>query len=185
MDHRLGPMGQEGVVEAVVTGKAKNATEALRSERLAERHERNADIAALQKKVLEGSKLMEREKVVQERWSAMRANVLTNDVSIAESQAMRAFDRWSKDSGVSLSDLKPQWKRPNSEEYQTIECRAEATGSLSSLTKFLYQVEKDPLAMKVEVMDLTTRDTDGRNLTLSLQLSGLVLMPKNNENAAK
>jgi hypothetical protein len=46
-------------------------------------------------------------------------------------------------------------------------------------------VEKDPLAMKVDVVDLTTRDTEGRNLTMALQLSGLVLTPKRNENAAK
>jgi len=58
-------------------------------------------------------------------------------------------------------------------------------GSLASLTRFLYQVEKDPLAMKVDVVDLTTRDTEGRNLTMALQLSGLVLTPKRNENAAK
>ena len=36
---------QRRVVEAVTTGKAKNATEALRSERLAERHARNAETA--------------------------------------------------------------------------------------------------------------------------------------------
>mgnify|MGYP003352494850 CR=1 FL=1 len=41
------------------------------------------------------------------------------------------------------------------------------------------------MAMKVEMVDLTTRDVEGRNLTLSLQLSGLVLTPKKNELGAK
>ena len=92
----------------------------------------------------------------------------------------------SKDAGVNVSGLKPQWKRGSDrDEHQVLECRAEASGSLSSLSRFLYQVEKDPMAMKVDVVDLTTRDTEGRNLTLSLQVSGLVLTPKKNENLAK
>lgn len=147
---------------------------------------RTTEIADLQKKVLEGGKLLERDRVVRERWNSMRANALTNDTSAAEAQALRAFERWSKDSGVNMSGIKPAWKRANTgEDYQTLECRADATGTLASLAKFLYQVEKDPMAMRVDVVDLTTRDTDGRNLTMSLQLSGLVLMPKNNETPAK
>ena len=39
--------------------------------------------------------------------------------------------------------------------------------------------------MKVDSVELATRDVEGRNLTLSLQLSGLVLNPKKNENGAK
>ncbi|MFA6546074.1 MAG: hypothetical protein WCS99_16770 [Limisphaerales bacterium] len=144
---------------------------------------RNTEIGDLEKKVAAGTKLLERERIVREKWGSMRANALTNEVSMAESQALRAFERWSREAGVSISGLKPQWKRANVEEYQTLECRADASGSLSSLARFLYQIEKDPLAMKVDVVDLTARDTDGRNLTMSLQLSGLVLTPKNNENA--
>ncbi len=146
---------------------------------------RNTEIDDLQKKVTNGAKLLERERAVKDKWASWRANALTNEVSLAEGQALRAFERWSRDAGVTISGLKPQWKRSNTEDYQTLECRADAVGSLSSLAKLLYQVEKDPIAMKVDVVDLTTRDTDGRNLTMSLQLSGLVLTPKRNENTAK
>lgn len=147
---------------------------------------RTKSIAELEKQVANGGKLLERERAVRDKWNSMRANALTNDVSAAESQALRAFERWGRDAGVTVSGLKPAWKRASDrEEHQTLECRADATGSLSSLARFLYQVEKDPMAMKVDVVDLTTRDTEGRNLTLSLQLSGLVLTPKKNENTAK
>ena len=154
---------------------------------------RTARIADLEKKVAEGTKKLERDRAVRDKWNSMRDNALTNDTSAAESQALRAFERWSRDANVTISGLKPQWKRSNStEDYQTLECRADATGSLASLARFLYQVEKDPLAMKVDVVDLTARDVEGRNLTLALQLSGLVLTPKKvaltprkNEAAAK
>ncbi len=147
---------------------------------------RTKRIAELEKQVDEGAKKLERERAVRDKWAAMKANTLTNDVSAAEGQALRAFERWGRDANLTVSGLKPAWKRAASgEEHQTLECRADATGSLSSLARFLYQVERDPLAMKVDVVDLTTRDTEGRNLTLSLQLSGLVLTPKKNENSAK
>lgn len=147
---------------------------------------RTKSIAELEKQVANGGKLIERDRAVRDKWNSMRANALTNDVSAAEGQALRAFERWGRDAGVTVSGLKPAWKRSNDrEEHQTLECRADATGSLSSLARFLYQVEKDPMAMKVDVVDLTTRDTEGRNLTLSLTLSGLVLTPKKNENSAK
>ena len=147
---------------------------------------RTARIADLEKKVAEGTKKLERDHAVRDKWNSMRDNALTNDVSLAESQALRAFERWSRDANVTISGLKPQWKRSNSaDEYQTLECRADATGSLASLARFLYQVEKDPMAMKVDVVDLTARDAEGRNLTLALQLSGLVLTPKKGELTVK
>lgn len=147
---------------------------------------RTKRIAELEKQVAEGTKKLERDRPIRDRWNAMRASALTNDVTAAERQALGAFDRWSRDARVSISSLKPSWKRTSDrEEHQAIEYHADVTGSLANLSQFLYQIEKDPLAMKVDVVDLTTRDAEGRNLTLSLQLSGLVLTPKKNENAAK
>ena len=147
---------------------------------------RTARIAALEEKVAAGTEKLKNAEKLQAKWNSMSANTLTNEISAAESQALRAFERWSRDANVTISGLKPQWKRSNSaDEYQTLECRADATGSLASLARFLYQVEKDPMAMKVDVVDLTTRDVEGRNLTLALQLSGLVLTPKKNEATAK
>jgi hypothetical protein len=147
---------------------------------------RNKRIAELEKQIAEGTKKLERDRSIRDKWTSMRAHALTNTVSGAESQALRAFERWGKDAGVTVTGLKPQWKRGSDrDEHQVLECRADASGSLSSLARFLYQVEKDPMAIKVDVVDLTTRDNEGRNLTLSLQVSGLVLTPKKNENGAK
>lgn len=148
--------------------------------------ERNKRIEELRKQVADGEKKLERDRSVRDKWQTMRTHALTNDISGAESQALGAFDRWARDARVTISGLKPAWKRSNDrEEHQTLECRADATGSLANLTQLLYQIEKDPLAMKVDSVELTTRDVEGRNLTLSLQLSGLVLIPKKNDNGAK
>ena len=43
------------------------------------------------------------------------------------------------------------------------------------LSRFLYSVERDPMALKLELVELGARDKDGQQLSLGLQLSGLVL----------
>jgi hypothetical protein len=51
----------------------------------------------------------------------------------------------------------------------------EASGNLGTLSQFLYDIEKDPMALKLESVELSAHDTGGQQLTLGLQLSGLVL----------
>ena len=120
--------------------------------------------------------LVDREQTIRKRWESMRTNTLPTDISAAENQMWRAFDRWSQDSRIGISSIKPTWKRGN-ENYMTVECRADAFGSMSTITRFLYEVEKDSLALKVEAIELTTRDNSGQQLSLGLQISGLVLNP--------
>ena len=57
----------------------------------------------------------------------------------------------------------------------TLECRADAFGSIQAVTRFLYEVEKDSLALRVEAVEITARDNDGQQLTIGLQVSGLQL----------
>ena len=117
-----------------------------------------------------------RERTIRSRWDGMRTNTLPNNVSAAVSEVLKAFYRWSQDSGISISSTKPQWKR-NSDDYMTLECRAEAFGTMPALTRFLYELEKDPLPLKVEAVEISSRDNDGQQLSLALQVSGLLLNP--------
>jgi hypothetical protein len=139
--------------------------------------ERATRIADLKKSVSQGALLLQREQAIRHRWDRMKTNTLPDNVSAAENEVLKAFERWSQDSRISISAIKPQWKRP-AEDYVTLECRADAFGSIEALTRFLYQVEKDPLALKVEAVEITSRDNEGRQLSLALQVSGLVLNPQ-------
>jgi hypothetical protein len=133
-------------------------------------------IVELRKKISQGTVLVDREQTIRKRWESMRTNTLPTDISAAENQMWRAFDRWSQDSRISIASIKPSWKR-GTENYMTLECRADAFGSMSAITRFLYEVEKDSLALKVEAIELTTRDNSGQQLSLGLQISGLLLNP--------
>jgi hypothetical protein len=139
-------------------------------------NERSARIAELKKSVSQGSILLEREQTIRGRWDRMMTNTLPDDTAEAENEVLRAFERWSQESRISISSIKPQWRR-NNDDYMTLECRADAFGSIQAVTRFLYEVERDPLALKVEAVEIATRDNDGQQLSLGLQVSGLVLNP--------
>jgi Tfp pilus assembly protein PilO len=139
--------------------------------------QRAARVVELRKSVNQGSLLLAREQSIRDRWDQMRTNMLPNNVSVAENEVLRAFERWSQQSRLSVTSIKPQWKR-TADDYMTLECRADAFGSLEALTRFLYDVERDSLALKVEAVEITTRDNEGQQLSLALQVSGLLLSPQ-------
>lgn len=139
--------------------------------------QRSERIADLNKKVTQGRLLVEREDFIRNRWANMRTNTLPGNVSAAETQVLRAFDRWSRDSRIGISSLKPQWKRAG-DDYTTLEYRCDAFGTMESLLRFLHDIERDPMALRVESVEITARDNAGEQLSLALQVSGLLLNPE-------
>lgn len=135
---------------------------------------RSKQIAELTKQVKQGSLLVSRDSIIRDRWDQMRNSTLPEDVSAAENEVLRAFERWSQESRINISSIKPQWKRAG-DDYMTLECRADAFGTIEALTRFLYEVEKDPLALRVEAVEIAARDNDGQQLSVGLQVSGLQL----------
>jgi Tfp pilus assembly protein PilO len=140
---------------------------------------RSERIVKLQEQFREGNETLKRETALREQWDRMRRNTLVSVKSEAESQMMKAFERWSKEGGVSVSSIRPQWKEPDAA-YQTLECRADVGGSLSAIAQFLYLVERDALGVKVDSLELTSRNNDGSQLSLVIQVNGLLLNPPKN-----
>lgn len=131
-------------------------------------------IAQLRTDVKEGSMLIQREEGIRARWEDMRTNTLPSKSSAAEQQVFRGVDAWAKESGAEISDILPQWK-DDTDDYGTLNCRIEAGGGLSALGRFLYEIEKSPMALKLDSVQVRSRDDNGTKLTLNLQISGLVL----------
>ena len=138
---------------------------------------RSKQIAELKKKVESGAQLIQREQSLHNHWNQMRTNTLPVNPSRAEQQLLRAFDRWSQDSKISITSLSPQWKH-DSDDYMTLQCRVEAAGNMGAVSRFLYDVEKDPMALRLEIVEISSRDAEGQQLALGLQVSGLVLTPQ-------
>jgi Tfp pilus assembly protein PilO len=132
-------------------------------------------VAELRAQVKNGRRLIQREAALRSRWSQMRTNTLPENPSLAEQQTLKAFDNWARESGADVTGITPQWNNDSSD-YLTLNCRLEAAGDLGTLSRFVYDLEKDPMALKLESVELSARDTTGQQLTLDLQISGLVLV---------
>ena len=72
-----------------------------------------------------------------------------------------------------MTSLVPQWR--DEDGYRTLDCRATVQGSLEAVARFLLELEKDPLAVRLERTALTTRNEQGRVLTLDTRFSALQL----------
>lgn len=136
---------------------------------------RSKQITQLREQVKNGNALIKTEASWRRRWDDMRSNVLSTNSSQAELQLVAALDNWSRNSGAQISSVMPQWKN-DSTNYMTLNCRVEATGALGSLSQFLYSLEKGPMALKLDSVELSAHDATGQQLTLGLQISGLSLL---------
>jgi Tfp pilus assembly protein PilO len=135
---------------------------------------RSQSIVQLRKDVLHGKNLLLNEASIRSQWEDMRTNTLPSNISLAEQQVFKSFDNWAQQSGASLTGITPQWKN-DSTNYMTLNCRVEASGTISTLGAFLYRIEKGPMALKLDSVELSAHDTTGQQLTLGMQISGLAL----------
>jgi len=138
---------------------------------------RSQKVVELRKQVADGRLLLQRERSLRSRWDQMRTNALSADTSLAEQQVLKAFDNWSQDSSVTLTGITPQWN-DDASNYVTIDWRVEAAGDLSALSRFLYDIEDGPMALKLESVNISARDDTGQQFTLGLQINGLALRPQ-------
>jgi len=142
--------------------------------------DRAVRLKSLRKQVEEGAFLLQREQSLRARWEQMRTNSLPGNTSMAEQQLLKAFDAWAQESRVTITGITPQWKH-DSDDYVTWDCHVDATGDLAALMHLLYSVEKNPMALKLEAVDLTSRDNTGREMTMGMRINGLVLTPGGQE----
>jgi Tfp pilus assembly protein PilO len=140
-------------------------------------NQRAANLRELKQSVARGNLLLERQQTIRARWERMRAQSLPIQPSAAEDLLLKSFDRWAKAGGASFGSIRPQLKAAEPE-FTLLECRADASGSLANLARFLYELEHDPLALKVESLEMTANDNNGQLITLTLQVSGLILTPQ-------
>ena len=138
---------------------------------------RSARIKELRSQVVQGRALLQRDAAIRSRWAEIQKNSLTNNTSAAEQVLFRAIDQWAQNSRANILAVTPQW-RSESDEFKTYQCRVDAAGNLSTLARFIYEVESEPMAVKLESVELTARDKEGQQLAMALQVSGLVLTPK-------
>lgn len=138
--------------------------------------ERSKRITELKQDLKNGKDLVDREEGMKKRWRNMLDSSLPNDTAEAEEQVLGAMSRWTQESRISVNSLKPRWIEDDDEMFKKIECRVTAEGGIMGFARFLYELERDPLALRVEEIELTSSEDDGRALVLGVRFTGLILM---------
>lgn len=127
-------------------------------------------ITALREKVTRGQRLLAQETQLRTRWDRMQHTDLDAEISAAEDQAYSGIAKWASASRINTNSLSPQW-RTQDEDFDLFEFRASATGTQSSLGQFIYNLETDPLPVKLEECDLATRDAKGQQISGTMRFS--------------
>lgn len=135
------------------------------------------EIVTLQQSIANGRTMLAQANEIRRAWVDMQSGALPKDAAQGEQELITAIDRWGRASGIELGSIKPQWKRGATPRYSLLECRVDATGTLPALSRFIYELERSPLALRVDALELTSRDDYGRKIGLSLTVTGLRLSP--------
>jgi len=132
------------------------------------------EITKLQREIERGRQILDREKSIRTRWSEMLQKDLADDGSAAENDIIKAFSRCAQESRTAYTSLTPQWQT-HEQTYQTLEIRANLTGDQPALCRLLYELETDPLPIRLEECEFTARNDKGQQLNLNVRFSALRL----------
>lgn len=141
---------------------------------------RSARILQLRSMLDEGRSLLVREEVLLDRWNQMKRRSLPAEVSAAENEVLKSVSRWLEESRLSMTSLTPR-RTEVEEDFKRLEFRATGQGDLASITRFLYELESDPLPLRLEEIEMTARDDLGETLSVGVRFSGLLLLETGTE----
>lgn len=131
-------------------------------------------ITELERSINHGALLVNREQALTERWGEMKAQSRSRETSATENEVLSSVSHWAAASELSVTSLKPRWIL-DEEECRKLEIQVSTSGKLASVARFLYELEVDPQALKVEDVELTARDNAGQALTCDVRFTRLVL----------
>ena len=111
---------------------------------------------------------------VEEEWRTYIESNLNSDNSIAEDAVLRAIENWRGDSGILLTSFKPQWQN-HDDRYRTWNVRLVAEGTMREAVEFVHAIESDELPLKIEQLELASREKTGKLVSVSVRFTGLQL----------
>ena len=140
---------------------------------------RDKQINKLKDAVLSDEHLINKRPEILKRWKFMQENALTNDLSPGQQSPpqgprfLAKSQRRGYESGA--TQLKQDTDETSSDIINTLECRVDATGNITSLLNFLYAIENEKMGLKLDNVEIAAKDNAGQQLTMGLTISALIL----------
>lgn len=137
----------------------------------------SAEIGRLQKAVAAGKGTIARETQLNRVWSEMESSAMPKEPAQAEYAVYTALDQWQRAANIEVTSVRTQWKRGTTDRFSLCEFRVDAIGSMTNLSRFIYDLERSALPLRVDSLELTARDENGQRLSLGLIITALRLSP--------
>jgi Tfp pilus assembly protein PilO len=119
--------------------------------------------------------LLRQRKVMDRKWKAMAGEGLAADAE-SESRVLHALDRWSQDTGLTLTSVKPLRLNPIKDELHEMTFIVAGTGTLHATAEFIWQIERAQLPLRIRDMQLGSSNESGTEMSLQLNISALALI---------
>jgi hypothetical protein len=140
-------------------------------------------IERLQQDIKDGTMITEpkRKEAILAKWNDMREHSLPADQAAAGTVVLNAVGNWAIASRLNVTGVKSRWTiDPNAKTTRgapedRLEVRVSAEGNLSSVTRFLYELERDKLAVRDADVEIRSRDDHGTQLLLDVRFTALIL----------
>lgn len=124
----------------------------------------------LQSQVEKALATLGHKKKLRERWADMQENGLGEDVQKAEAMVYRYLEDCSNRSALELGSVQPD--RTMSEgRIGEIDFVVSGTGSMRSVTEFLWSLETAAIPLKVKSYQLGAKNEEARVMTVQFELS--------------
>lgn len=114
---------------------------------------------------------------MRKRWNDMLASGLKSDETDSKNQALTQLLAWEKESGVTFTSLQPERGdlSGKAKELQPIMLRATASGSMRSISQFLWKVHTSDIPMRVIDLQIDSHKPGSDDLVLTLSVSTLAV----------
>jgi len=144
----------------------------------------NKEITRLNDEIKNGNELIRpnpdkpgaatREESYKKTWAKYLVHNLNSTNTDAEKKVWRAIENWRSVSRISLTSVKPEWQN-HDDRYRTYDVRLVAEGTMQEAVEFVHAIESDELPLKIEQLELASREKTGKLINVSVHFTGLQL----------
>jgi hypothetical protein len=129
----------------------------------------------LQAEVEQAKSTLRRQQTLQKLWDQMQEAGLSNDIQAIEGKLFRHLDESSYQTGLQLTSIQPERLQTQGQIGQ-IEFMVSGTGSMDSVTRFLWNIEMAEIPLKINSLQLGANNENALQMSLQLQLSSIYLI---------
>lgn len=124
----------------------------------------------LQAQVDQSMTTLKRKKILQKQWAQMQQDGLGSDVQKAEAMIYRYIKESSERSGLELGSVQPD-RLITVNELGEIDFVLSGTGSMQSVTQFLWSLETATIPLKIKSHQLGSKNETAQVMTIQIELS--------------